>query len=189
MKSIQPKTTIPDELRQLVDFLENLESRASIERLGELLGENTSTLDTLKDFVVFGDKTYRRNLISQGQWYELLCICWRSGQRSPIHDHANSTCGLKIIEGTATETAFEFTDCGQIKAVHSTDCSAGHVCSTQDADIHQVSNLQGDGKNLVTLHIYSPPIGCMDTYSITGNERTIYVPTNANIVCEIGDCI
>lgn len=189
MKSIRPNTAIPVELRELIDYLEGLKSRASIERLGKLLTENTSTLDSLKDFIEFGEKTYRRNLISQGCWYELLCICWKSGQRSPIHDHANSTCGLKIIEGTATETLFEIADCGQIKAVSSTDCSVGHVCSTQDADIHQVSNLQGKDKNLVTLHIYSPPIGCMDTYSITGDERTIYVPTNANIVCEFGDCI
>lgn len=180
---------IPIELRELVDYLENLDQRASIERLGELLNENTATLESLKDFVVFGEKTYRRNLISMGPWHELLCICWKSGQRSPIHDHAQSTCGLKIIEGTATETLFETSDCSQIKAVSSTDFEVGHVCSTQDEDIHQVSNLQGDGKNLITLHIYSPPIKCMDTYSITGGQREIYVPTNANVICELGDCI
>ena len=186
LKSVSP---IPLELRELVDYLENLESRANVSKLRELLNENSSTLESLKEFVVYGEQTYRRNLISQGKWYELLCICWRSGQRSPIHDHAQSTCGLKIIEGTATETLFESSDCGQIKAVSSTDYQIGHVCSSQDADVHQVSNLQGKDKNLVTLHIYSPPIGCMDTYSITGGGREIYVPTNANVVCEIGDCI
>ena len=186
LKSVSPT---PVELCELLDYLENLESRASVSKLRELLRRNNSTLESLHDFVVFGEKTYRRNLISQGKWYELLCICWKSGQRSPIHDHARSTCGLKIIEGTATETLFGSSDCGQIKAVSSTDYSVGHVCSSQDSEIHQVSNLQGADRNLVTLHIYSPPIGCMDTYSITGGDREIYVPTNANIVCEIGDCI
>ncbi len=180
---------IPVELRELVDYLDNLKERASVERLGQLLAQNTATRETLKPFEVFGDNTYRRNLICEGQWYELLCICWKSGQRSPIHDHAQSTCGLKIMEGVATETTFESSDCGQIKAVSSTDYSVGHVCSTQDSDVHQVSNLQADGHNLVTMHIYSPAIRCMDTYSLTGAEPAIYVPKNANVICEIGDCI
>lgn len=187
-KNQAQQAILPIELRELVDYLEGLSQRADVDRLNQLLSGNSSTLDALKSYVEFGDTTYRRNLISQGTWYELLCICWKSGQRSPIHDHAKSTCGLKIITGTATETLFEMTDCGQIKAVSSTDCSAGHVCTSQDADIHQVSNLQAES-DLVTLHIYSPPIGCMDTYSLLGSEKEIYYPTNANIICEIGDCI
>ena len=179
---------LPIELRELVDYLEGLTERVDIERLNQLLAENTSTLEALKSYVTFGDKTYRRNLISQGKWYELLCICWRSGQRSPIHDHAHSTCGLKIITGTATETLFEMTECGQIKAVSSTDNVSGHICTSQDSDIHQVSNLRADS-DLVTLHIYSPPIGCMDTYSLLGGEKEMYCPENDNIICEIGDCI
>jgi len=159
-----------------------------MDRLNELLSDNTSTLEALKPYIDFGNKTYRRNLISQGKWHELLCICWRSGQRSPIHDHAKSTCGLKIITGTATETLFEMTDCGQIKAISSTEMTSGHICTSQDSDIHQVSNLQADS-DLVTLHIYSPPIGCMDTYSLLGDETELYFPKNANIICEIGDCI
>ena len=180
---------IPEELNELVAYLDQLQARADIAQLAQLLTDSTATMATLEGYVEFGDVTYRRNLIKQNTWYELLCICWKSGQRSPIHDHAQSTCGLRIMEGVATETVFETSDCGQIKAVSSTDLGVGQVCSTQDADIHQVSNLQTAGKNLVTLHIYSPPIKCMDTYSLTGAEPSIYVPKNANVICEFGDCI
>lgn len=180
---------IPTELNDLVKYLDSLDERADVQELGRLLDENTATIEVLKNFVHFGDVTYRRNLIKQNTWYELLCICWKSGQRSPIHDHAQSTCGVKIMTGIATETVFESTECGQIKAVGSTDYHVGQVCSTQDSEIHQVSNLQSAGKTLVTLHIYSPPIKCMDTYSLTGAAPSIYVPKNANVVCEIGDCI
>ena len=180
---------IPKQLTELVNYLDSLSSRADVDQLDRLLLENNATLESLKDFVQFGDVSYRRNLIKQNAWYELLCICWQSGQRSPIHDHAQSTCGLKIITGVATETVFESSDCGQIKAVSSKDFQVGCVCSSQDSDVHQVSNLQSPGKNLVTLHIYSPPISCMDTYSITGAQPSIYVPKNTNVVCEIGDCI
>ena len=119
--------SLPIELRELVDYLENIKERANVDRLNQLLSDNTVKLESLGDFVDFGETTYRRNLISQGRWYELLCICWRSGQRSPIHDHAKSTCGLKILTGVATETLFQTTDSGQIKAVSSTDCAVSYT--------------------------------------------------------------
>ena len=34
----------------------------------------------------------------------------------------------------------------------------GFICATQDQDIHQISNLQPGNADLVTLHIYSPPL-------------------------------
>jgi cysteine dioxygenase len=180
---------IPSELHDLIDYLESLDRRADTQLLEKLLAETKADLSCLSPFMIFGESSYRRNLIKQGKWFELLCICWRSGQRSPIHDHAQSTCGLKIMTGVATETLFETTDCGQIKAISSTDYGSGFVCSTQDDNIHQISNLQSSGTDLVTLHIYSPAIKCMDTYSLLDSTRSIYVPQNANYVCELGDCI
>ncbi len=50
------------------------------------------------------------------------------------------------------------------------ELTAGHVCASQDDDTHQVSNLQSQGQNLVTLHIYSPPLRAMQKFSITGGE-------------------
>jgi hypothetical protein len=40
----------------------------------------------------------------------------------------------------------------------------GYVCAAEDADIHQVANMQAAGTDLITLHIYSPPIRKMNTY-------------------------
>lgn len=180
---------IPKQLTALVKYLSSLTERADVEALMSLLKQTSVTLEDLADYTIFGDQTYRRNLIKQDTWFELLCLCWRSGQRSPIHDHAQSTCGLKIITGIATETRFETTASGHIKAVESNDFETGRVCSSQDDEIHQVSNLQQSGSDLVTLHIYSPPISCMDTFSLHDSQRSIYVPRNANVICEFGDCI
>lgn len=180
---------LPNSLADLVTYLDGLDQRASVEDLGKLLGDLDASLADLQAYSIFGDDCYRRNLIKEGQWYELLCICWRSGQRSPIHNHAGSTCGLKIMQGVCTETVFDETPSGQIKAVSSTDCSKGHVCCSQDEDIHQVSNLQAAGENLMTVHIYSPPLRAMDRFSLFSEERQLYVPQNAETVCRFGDCI
>jgi cysteine dioxygenase len=101
----------------------------------------------------------------------MLVVCWKSGQRSPIHDHAGSTCGFRIVHGICTETVFGFSPCGQVVALRSDDLGPGHVTASQDAETHQVSNVQREGEGLVTLHIYSPPLKAMNKYSITG-ERT-----------------
>jgi hypothetical protein len=37
--------------------------------------------------------------------------------------------------------------------------------------LHQVSNLQPGPADLVTLHVYSPPLFRMGTYSITDQTR------------------
>ncbi len=154
-------------LQTLLDYLDNLTHRATVDALQSKLLALNVTADEVREYARFGEDRYLRNLICAGEYYHALILCWRSGQRSPIHNHAHSTCGLRVLQGIATETAFETTPCGQVKAVSSFDRNAGQVCVSQDADIHQVSNLQSAGQDLITLHIYSPPLLRMDTYSLT----------------------
>jgi cysteine dioxygenase len=159
---------LPPKLLPLIDYLNTLEDRASIERLKELLTASNATLDDVRDYVRYEPGHYQRNLVCQGPWYELLVICWRSGQRSPIHNHAKSTCGLKVLSGICTETYFAHSPCGQVVALSSHELPAGAVCASEDEDTHQVSNVQAPGTDLVTMHIYSPPLRAMKKYSITG---------------------
>ncbi len=163
-------------LAPLLDYLNNLSERAPVEELQARLEATDVSVADVADFIEFGARRYRRNLICQGEFYHLLAICWRSAQRSPVHDHAASTCGFRVLQGVATETGFEPTPSGLIKPTVTTDYHAGQVVASQDADIHQVSNLQAAGEDLVTLHIYSPPLLRMDTYSITDDQVSEYRP-------------
>ena len=61
-----------------------------------------------------------------------------------------------------------FDACTIAKAYH----GAGAVCGSEDADIHQISNLQPDGQELITLHVYTPPLGRVGNYSLTDNTVT-----------------
>ena len=167
---------VPPKLQPLVNYLDSLSQRASLERLQELLTASNATIDDVRDFVRYEPTTYQRNLVAIGPWYEVLVICWRSGQRSPIHNHARSTCGLKVLGGVCTETYFAHSPCGQVVALSSHDCEAGHVCASEDDDTHQVSNLQAPGRDLVTIHIYSPPLRSMKKFSITGSTAEEWRP-------------
>ena len=170
------KTIQNAKLVRLVEYLDSLTDRAPLAALEQKLTSLDINLSDVREFVQFNEVSYRRNLVVSGDWYHLLVLCWRSGQRSPIHDHAQSTCGLKVLSGVATETKFAPTPSGLIKAVSSSDAHSGEVCVSQDSDMHQVSNLQVKGNDLVTLHIYSPPLLKMRTYSLTDSTVGVYVP-------------
>jgi cysteine dioxygenase len=158
-------------LSELIAFLDGLHGRAPLSQLVAQLQDLQVDCAELGEHVRFSEKQYARNLVRQGPWYHLLVLCWQNGQRSPIHDHAGSTCGVRVLRGVMTETTFAMALNGHVKAVGSRDLAAGQVCGTQDDDLHQISNLQADEADLVTLHIYTPPLLFMGTYSMYDTSR------------------
>lgn len=137
----------------------------------------------VRDYLLFDHETYQRNLLHCTANYEALLLCFEAGQRTPIHDHAGSACGVKVVEGTGVETMFKFTSDGWVFATGSRELHQGGVVGSNDLDTHQLSNLQSDGKRLVTLHIYSPPLGVVGNYSITDNSVTrVKTPTRQTVL-------
>ena len=146
--------------------------------LKEELGRLTFRREDVEEHIRFDDSRYQRISIHRTPCYEVLVLCWRSGQRSMIHDHAGSACVIRILEGSATETVFEPSPCGRLVPTHSHSAKEGAMCASFDADIHQLANLQPAGRDLITFHVYSPPLSHMRTYSI---EETALAPLDAAI--------
>jgi len=117
-------------------------------------------------FAQFSSERYRRNLMHTGPAYHALVLCWRKGQASPIHDHRGSACAVLVLRGRATETVFDMTDEGRVFECCTRELPEGFVCATQDLDIHRLANCQLDGADLITLHLYSPPLLVMGQYSL-----------------------
>jgi len=153
-------------LCELLDRLDGCSQRVPIDELVAWLETLTIDPDELRPFMRFSDEGYQRNLLRAGAGYHALVLCWKPGQRSPIHDHRGSSCGVRVLRGVMTETVFDRTPEGWIYPTHTRELSAGGVCGSEDADIHQVSNLRPD-RELVTLHIYTPPLMTMGVYSLT----------------------
>jgi cysteine dioxygenase len=66
-----------------------------------------------------------------------------------------------------------------IYATGSRQLAAGDYCASQDADIHQMSNLQPAGTDLITLHLYSPPLFRMNMYSLMDDKvKQFFDPVN-----------
>jgi cysteine dioxygenase len=158
-------------LDALIEYLDRLEGRAELPELVDVLNDTAVSLKDVRQFLQFSPVRYTRNLVRSGEWYNLLVLCWRNGQRSPIHDHLGSSCGMRVLQGVAAETIFEMAPNGHVWAAGTRFHTTGKVLGSQDTDMHQVSNLQPDGADLVTLHIYSPPLLWMGTYSLTDASR------------------
>lgn len=164
-------------MQALFDYLDGLSGRADEHELGTLLRDLDITVADVQDFVRFDERQYIRNLIRGSEHYQVLLLCWRSGQRTPIHNHPGAVGGVRALKGIATETLFEFAPNGLIKPTCSRDLEPGGVVTLEDPYIHQVSNLQKAGKDLITLHVYSPPLPLMDTYSLTDRHVGEFRPT------------
>jgi cysteine dioxygenase len=162
-------------LAALVSYLDSLSGRADLDKLAALLKDLTVTRQDIAPACIFGTGAYRRNTISRSEHYELLALCWHSGHTTPIHDHRGVSCAFRVVEGTGTEIRFTPTPSGLICPAQVNAMPPGYVCAAEDADIHQVANMQSPGVDLITLHIYSPPIAKMHTYHFVcgkGAENT-----------------
>ncbi|KAI0478112.1 RmlC-like cupin domain-containing protein [Xylaria cf. heliscus] len=103
---------------------------------------------------------YTRNLVDEGNGKaNLLVLVWTPGKGSPIHDHGNAHCVMRILHGDLTETRYDFPDGDKEKTmeikserVH----QAGAVAYMADElGLHRVSNRGSD--YAVSLHLYTPP--------------------------------
>jgi cysteine dioxygenase len=137
--------------------MDGLTSRADLQIVEELLREADVERDDMVEACKFSTQHYARNQLAKSPWYQLLVICWRGGQSSPIHDHFGSACGVRVVDGVATETLFEESTPGHVRPLRQMQHVRGEVCVTSDSDIHLITNDQAD-QDLITLHLYSPPL-------------------------------
>jgi cysteine dioxygenase len=176
---------LPRDLFENFEDLNRFEKAVPLGLLKEVAKSARFTDEELSHLAVFDDHSYRRNLLYAGRSFHALLLCWKSGQRSPIHDHRGSGCAVKVIRGTATESVFTFAQNGMILPTVSREFEEGAVAASVDMDIHQVSNLMDGGVSLITLHLYSPPLLKMGKYSLESDireefEDSVHVPLYAH---------
>ncbi|KAM0254982.1 hypothetical protein ACHAQJ_006210 [Trichoderma viride] len=111
----------------------------------------------------FGDASrgYTRNLVDEGNGKSnLLVLVWSPGKGSPIHDHGNAHCVMKILHGNLTETRYAFPENndpeGQMTVISEKTYRENQVTYMADElGLHRVSNCGSDFA--VSLHLYTPP--------------------------------
>ena len=111
----------------------------------------------LEEHLHYREECYARNTVLANDHFELVVICWRPGQASAVHDHGASHCAYLVTGGTASEQLFELDERGEPRPTKSRTWNRGDITLADGKTIHQVLN--STDRDLVTVHIYSPPLG------------------------------
>jgi cysteine dioxygenase len=108
----------------------------------------------------------------------MLVICWRPGQKTPIHDHNGSHGVVLVQQGLMQETVFCFDE--EQGLCHDTgrECPQGTVTGAGVPDIHQLGNPEVSGRDLITVHVYAPPLGVLKTYKLGSSQIDLYTPND-----------
>ncbi len=158
-------------VNDLIDWLQSYTERVDLDELKDRLDDESISADLLSQYIHFSDQRYSRNLLAHGPQFYALVLCWKPGQASPIHDHKGASCGVRVIQGAATETSFRWQ--GDTLVQDSvTTMSAGEVCGSFDDDIHEIRN--NGNENLVTLHVYSPYLDNINLYDLESGKVTVF---------------
>lgn len=159
----------------LVTAIEELRHKAKEMKLPDLrrfISNLKPEQAEVERYIQFTENRYARNLVYKTEDFECLVLCWRPGQRSPIHDHGHSICTVYTVDGLLSADNYRKTANGHIRADYAEDFKPGSVLSIQTTEIHQVSNLQ-DSANLISLHFYLGPLENSFLYSV---QQPIYEP-------------
>jgi cysteine dioxygenase len=168
----QPFSSISElSLVELIDYITTLSALPTVSEIEKKFAALVLRQRDYDSFRIFTEKRYARNLMARSEFAEMLMLCWRSGQRTPIHDHGGSIGVVMVVEGSLTETMYELKPEGHVRPYNTHRWNPGGITGAEVQDIHQLLNLQPAGRDLVTLHCYSPPLTVLNTFSPVGRRR------------------
>lgn len=144
---------------RLVSALDALGAKPTMQAISARVQQHSMSPDDVARFVHEDQKRYYRWRVAIRPGYEVLVMTWRPGQASVPHDHAGSTCVLQIVQGRATERTYRLAGDGYVDETSCVHLEPGAVVAGNDSAIHSVHNDDASGRTMVSVHIYSPPLG------------------------------
>jgi predicted metal-dependent enzyme (double-stranded beta helix superfamily) len=128
--------------------------------------------ETLQPYLSWDRQHYTRNLIFKSNLFELLAICWESGQASSIHNHHDQNCWMAVPIGKLMVDVYhvfahdrEAGTC-QLELASSVEMNPDHPLAVDPRQpVHRVSNLLAFSQRAVSLHVYSRPYDHCVVYS------------------------
>jgi cysteine dioxygenase len=162
-------------IKQLVEGLRRFPEDAfrTTESVRAFLAETPVDPASLAPYMTWDRQHYTRNLIDKTKAYELIAICWETGQGSSVHNHQDQNCWMAVPIGRLKVQNY--------KVIHE-DISAGtcelaptdhlildvaHPCAVNPLEpVHGVENAKEFNQRAVSLHVYSFPFNTCVVYSL-----------------------
>jgi cysteine dioxygenase len=178
--AIEPRANAQLTFSDLVARLQHQTAPPALEQLSAWLAEAAISSADLEPYLGFKEANYWRHRVCRNEAVEMLILCWRPGHRTPIHDHNGSHGVVKVHEGVMWETIFCYDDVQGLCYRSGRECHAGEITGAGVPDIHRLGNPEDSGKDLVTIHIYAPPLGVLRTYKVGSPNIDLYIPDESD---------
>jgi cysteine dioxygenase len=104
--------------------------------------------------------TYNKILLYACKQYEVYLICWLAGQETPVHDHPEEGCLMRVVSGKLVEDTYHASNGVKIQAT--TLGPMMHTFRHGKNIVHRIRALEDS----VSLHVYLPPGYVAATYDI-----------------------
>jgi len=160
----------------LVETLKAQTEPPSLKQLYTWLENTSIAAEELEPYLGFKEGTYWRHLVCRNEAVEMLVLCWKPGQRTVIHDHNGSVGAVLVQRGVVWETMFTFHEEKGLRYNSVAEHQSGAVIGADVPDIHQLSNPDASEQDLVTIHVYAPPLGVLHTYKPGSAQIELYTP-------------
>jgi cysteine dioxygenase len=152
-------------VQKLLDGLRAIsEDDFTCDNVYDFLSQNPIEVDSIAPFFFWSTNHYTRNLIYKDDRFEMMAICWESGQVSQVHNHSDQKCWMTVPVGRLRGQNFAVTesdDSRRFCKLVETDSFELSNCLTAkvelEAPIHQILNLPEYNERAVSIHIYSRP--------------------------------
>ncbi|MFN0207134.1 MAG: cysteine dioxygenase [Planctomycetota bacterium] len=134
---------------------------------------------SVRRFAAWSDEKYMRHLLYKDSLFEVILICWKPGQHTPVHTHNGQLGWATITRGGLDVVNYQWHGCDRpenqnvvgidclsggkkvdIRATGTVSASAGGPVATvtKQQSIHQILCPAGAVENAASVHIYSLPI-------------------------------
>ena len=174
-------------LNALVEKLRSCPASAfeTTQTIQTLLQEMPVEEASLTPYLEWDRQHYTRNLIDKSDRYELLAICWESGQASSVHNHRDQMCWMAAPMGRLVvenfHVRFQDIEAGRcrLEASNTVELTPDNPCAVDPKEpVHRVVNPREANQRAVSLHVYSRPFDSCVVYSpeqgTCGNIRLHY---------------
>lgn len=111
-----------------------------------------------RQHLAFSEEHFCFQTIYESPHFEINVIGWRTGQFSSAHDHRGTACCVLVLAGVLTNIDYRLNGPYSLQETGRFHLQPGELLPRTDLDIHRCGNEQADGSDLVTLHLYSPPL-------------------------------
>src|SRR5271155_4828848 len=144
-QAVSKQVAIQDFVLELRKFPEASFDRT--DQIAKFLENVIVSPDSLAPYLTWDRQHYTRNLIDRTPLYELMAICWETGQASSVHNHRDQNCWMAVPMGRLLVENFHLVaqdlhggTC-RLEPLNTVEMNISQPCAVNPADPgHRVGN-------------------------------------------------